>query len=85
MKRLVLTFVAFLALFATVQTTRADWVYELSSNGWIVARWDSGFDDGTFNPPPPPPKLPPQVPPGGGSILQLINGVWYLIFFSPIV
>lgn len=80
MKRLVLTFVAILALFSTVQTCRADWVIEVNNNGWVVMRWDSAFDDGTFNPPPPPPtKLPP------GTILELLNGIWYLIFFSPIV
>lgn len=72
MKRLALTFVAVLALFSTVQTARADWVVEVNSNGWVVARWDSGFDDGTFNPPPPAPKPP-----------VLVNGIWYLIFFSP--
>jgi len=79
MKRLVLTFVAVLALFSTVQSARADWVVEVNSNGWVVVRWDPAFDDGTFNPPPP--VVNPTVP----GYWQYIRGYWYLIFYSGIL
>ena len=82
MKRLILTFVAILALFSAVQTARADWVVEVNSNGWVVLRWDPAFDDGTFNPPPPPPP-PPTVPPKFRDLMYWLNGYWYLIFYNP--
>jgi hypothetical protein len=73
MKRLVLTLVAVLALFSTVQTAKADWVWEVNSNGYIVLVWDPGFP-GSYNPTPPPP--PP------GTIEVLLNGLWYLLGVS---
>lgn len=82
MKRLVLTFVAVLALSSTVQTARADWVIEVNSNGWVVVRWDPAFDDGTFWGDPPPVITP--TPPKG-SMLQWIAGYWYLIFYGGIL
>jgi hypothetical protein len=83
MKRLVLTFVAVLALFSTVQTARADWVIEVNSDGWVVVRWDPAFDDGTFWNPPQPPPVTPTVP--KGTLLQWIAGYWYLIYFNGIL
>lgn len=77
MKRLVLTFVAILALFSAVQTARADWVVEVNSNGWVVVRWDPAFDDGTFYPPPPPINPPPPK----GTLLKWIGGYWYLMYY----
>lgn len=83
MKRLVLTFVAVLALLSSVQTARADWVVEVNSDGWVVVRWDPAFDDGTFWGPPPPPVANPPLP--KGTVMQWIAGYWYLIFFSGVI
>ena len=72
MKRLVLTFVAVLALFSTVQTAKADWVIEIK-DGWMVLVWDPAFPGSTPLPPPPPPGT--TFP----YIELLSNGLWYLI------
>ena len=71
MKRLVLTLVAFLALFSTTQTAKADWVWRVTSDGYLVLVWDPAFPDS------PPPKPPVTTP--GNYIEVLLNGVWYLI------
>ena len=68
MKRLVLTLVAFLALFSTTQTVKADWVLEVTSDGYVVLVWDPAFPD---------PKLPPPKPPGNW-LEVLVGGFWYL-------
>lgn len=78
MKRLVLTFAAFVALFTTVQSAKADWVIEVNGGGWIVFRWDPAFDDGDYYPPPPPPPLPYVVPP----VYYNIAGVYYLFAYT---
>ncbi len=73
MKRLVLTLVAFLALFSTTQTVKADWVWSVTSDGYVVLIWDPGFPDSTIFPPKPPPTT------GSGSWIEvLVNGFWYL-------
>ena len=68
MKRLVLTLVAFLALFSSVQTAKADWVWEVNSDGYVVMVWDPGF---------PGPTQPPPKPPGTW-VEVFVKGLWYL-------
>lgn len=68
MKRLVLTLVAFLALFSTIQSAKADWVLEVTSDGYVVLVWDPAF---------PVPTLPPPKPPGSW-IEVFVKGIWYL-------
>ena len=68
MKRFVLTLVAFLALFSTTQTVKADWVLEITPDGYVVLVWDPAF---------PVPTTPPPKPPGT-YIEVLLNGLWYL-------
>lgn len=70
MKRFVLALVAFLALLmCTAQPAQADWVVDITSDGWAVLRWDPGFDDGTSTPIPPPPT--PWI------ITLWLNGYWF--------
>lgn len=71
MKRLVITLVAFLLLFSTTQSVKADWVLKITSDGYVVLVWDPAFPVPT-TPPPPPTNLP------GSFIEVLMNGLWYI-------
>lgn len=82
MKRVLLSFVAVLALLTAVETAKADWVFVVNSGGWVGWHWDPTFDDGTWNGgsgSTTPNKLPPRIL-TWDAITVTPTGFWIFLF-----